>query len=434
MIKSIIKIFCKYLVLSNLNIINYFIIKFFFKKTKSKINKDTIILLALNPFRFRNDLETIEKEKNILIYRFSFPLQCFLFSCFYSNIYTDIGKNKDPFIMKEQQKYQKYLNRFLAKLFSIKKIQAVIGAGVYRQDYDIEIVSKNLGVPVLICTREGNLNSVETKNSFKKKCIEYAPFHGTVMLVHNDIQRDIAIKTGYVKEENIYKAGIIRMDSWIKTIKNHIKNSSLDKKSVILFSFGPGTGHSLSSPPHWPKNQRKYMPNFCKEVHRTVIKYAKENPDINVIIKCKWKGDWKKNLLMLLSINEEYVKSIRNLTFSYDDDAHNLILKSNVVIGFASTTLAEALIAGKPVILPYFSEISEKKFENIVCYKEFFDCFKISKNISELYSSIDFYCKNSFDKSKNLHRKKELFNKYLSFTDVSSLDRHYEIIKSHVKC
>ena len=75
---------------------------------------------------------------------------------------------------------------------------------------------------------------------------------------------------------------------------------------------------------------------------------------MEVVIKPKWGGRWLKQIDEILSKHDIYKGNLSNLTVDYKVDAQELISSSDVVIGFASTTLLEAAVAGKWVIVPNF--------------------------------------------------------------------------------
>jgi len=53
------------------------------------------------------------------------------------------------------------------------------------------------------------------------------------------------------------------------------------------------------------------------------------------------------------------VRQLPNLIMDPNLDAQKLILESSVVCGINSTTILEAALAGKPVIVPYFKQLRQ---------------------------------------------------------------------------
>ena len=87
----------------------------------------------------------------------------------------------------------------------------------------------------------------------------------------------------------------------------------------------------------------------------SVMEFARKHKDIKVIIKTKMAQhylQYPKNIL-----NEHYKEGIDNLVITNASNSSELIQNSTAVIGFNSTTLIEAIIAGKKIISPYFGDI-----------------------------------------------------------------------------
>ena len=432
------KNFLKYAVRQIIRNINpsyyfYFIYFVLFKKNK-KINKNKIVILALNPFRFRDDLEIIEKKNiDFFIYRMLFSFQCFLFTCFYTDPKSEIHEGIDKEVKREQIRYQDFLRKFLPLLVNALKIKVVIGPGLfYRQDYDMAKIFKEIQIPVLIFHREGNLGSVAYKESFASRCKLYSNFHGTAIMVHNKIQNDIIVNSKYMDKKNVHIIGVLRMDKWIKA-NRFIQNKKVLHKRITLFSFGPGAVILTSKPPQWPLDQNNYMPVLAKEVHKTVINFAIQNPKIEVIIKCKWLGTWKESLLKLINFKESDLNNIPNLLITAEKDAQKLISMSDVVIGFGSTTLLEASIANKAVIIPHFAEITKESFINNVYYKDNFSCFDIANSSDELFKMISKYTTDyiSFDHLRL--KRKNMFEDYVSPLDATAVKNSHKYIMSYAK-
>jgi len=431
--KNFIKILARFII-RNVKPSYYFnFIYFLLVKKNKKFNSDGIVLLALNPFRFRNDLEILESEyKDILIYRMVFSFQCFLFTCFYRNPKSDIHRNINKELKIEQQSYRNFLRQFLPLVVKVFKINIVIGPGLfYRQDYDIATIFKEIGVPVLIFHREGNLATEAFKEDFARRCKLYSSFHGTAMMIHNQVQKNIIYETNYMNN-NVHIIGVLRMDEWVKN--THIlHNKNMLHKRVTLFSFGPGAGFMNAKPPQWPLDPENFMPTLCIEVHKTVINFAINNPKVEVVIKCKWGGSWRKSLLQLVGEKSDEIENIPNLIITADRDAQELISTSDVIIGFGSTTLLEGAVAGKAVIVPHFEEITKKIFAKNIYYKNNFDCFNIANSPRNLYDMIFRYTSNYIPQDHLIEKRHKLFENYISPLDGSARDNAYKYIVKYAE-
>lgn len=382
---------------------------------------DGSVLLALNPARFRGDLEILAEEEGLTIHLMPFAWQSFFFTCFYKENDNCILDREEPRISKAQAAYRSFLRKFLLRFFDELGVDAVICAAIhYRQDYDIFSVSNELGVPAIALQREGNLGSPATQRQFEDRCKAFGRFHGTKLLVHNAIQQGIAIDTGYVSPEQIAVGGDIRMDRFVRDVRAGVFEGRAGRGCVTFFSFGPGTGNIQAFPPHWPDNPENYLLDFCRETHCAVARFARNNPSIDVVIKAKWGGGWVGNVEALLESQGLRLAEIPNLSITGEGDAQQMIAQSDAVIAFGSTTLLEATLIGRPTILPYFHEAATEQMADFVFYRDDFDCFEVARSPQELEDLIEARLDLSCAKASTVNRQTKLFEKYVSFWDASA--------------
>ena len=391
-------------------------------------------LLALNPARFRGDLEILAQEKDVRVLAMSFDWQCFFYSCFYRDKESCIFDRDLPHIAVNQTLYRKFLHRFLPRFFDALGVDAVIGAAIhYRQDYDIAAVSHSMGIPTLILHREGNLGSRAVRQQFSDRCAISGRFHGTRLLVHNAVQRDILIESGYAVAEQVVVVGSLRMDGFVCRVRAGEFEVPRAKKRVVLFSFGPSTGNLEASPPHWPDNPNDYMLNFCRETHCSVARIARDNPDVEVVIKAKWGGRWVSNVVALLESCDLQHAEILNLTITEDGDAQQLMAESDVVVAFGSTTLLESALMGRATILPCFAEAASERMAESVFYHDDFNCFDIATSSSELEQIIMKRLSGFVATQALTERRIALFEKYVSSWDAKAVGIMYGELTSAIE-
>ncbi len=89
-----------------------------------------------------------------------------------------------------------------------------------------------------------------------------------------------------------------------------------------------------------------------------IIKLAKKFPDINFIIKCKVGQKIPKNL-------EYQFKKIKNIDLIKHGLGHELIEKSQIILGLNSAATIETLLAKKLLMVPFFG-IERKIVKNFL--------------------------------------------------------------------
>ena len=189
------------------------------------------------------------------------------------------------------------------------------------------------------------------------------PFRGRKIFVYNAIEHAIQIDAGIVPPERIEVCGMPRLDRihrW-RVMAAHAV-AAPGRPMVLFLSF-----HSKTGMPVIPRKRGAAegrlehlgdglddlsWRNLSAACHQTVVRLARENPGLEVVIKGK--GDLEK----WLGPAGASLESDRpdNLKFIVGGDPQELIARASVVCGFTTTALLEAIAAGKPVVVPRFAE------------------------------------------------------------------------------
>jgi hypothetical protein len=117
-----------------------------------------------------------------------------------------------------------------------------------------------------------------------------------------------------------------------------------------------------------------------------------------------------------------------NLTIEPWLDVHDAILRSNVVCGFQSTTLFEAGLARKPVVIPYFSEFSRTTDGAKYPFREFLDAFDVADNKKAFKELIRHRLADSNIDPIAQERRNHYFSTYVSDLDGQSLLKTEKLI------
>lgn len=387
------------------------------------------VVLAVNPARFRGDLEVLAYEQGFRIRVMSLPWQSFLYTCFYQEKDGCLVDRDVPRIAAAQAAYRVYLRKFLPRLYRALGVQAVIGAALhYRQDYDIVAVSHEIGIPAVILHREGNLGSDAVRHQFVERYKMLGQFHGTKLSVHNAIQKNLLIETGFATADQVIVGGNVRMDKFVHAVRSGQYEGRNGRGQngggrVTMFSFGPGTGNYQAKPPNWPLQPEKYLLELCRDAHCTVARFAWNHPEIDVVIKAKWGGGWISNVEKLLDAEGLHPRGISNLSVVGDGNAQEMMAQSDVVIAFGSTTLLESAAMGRATIMPYFHEAATDRMAEFVFYREGFDCFDLARSPEEMERMIESRLSGFTPSPKLTSRRIELFEKYVSYWDASATEK-----------
>ena len=402
---------------------------FYFLKTKKIFknnSKKKINVLALNHNRFIDVLKVIDQNSDFQILALPFSWQ----SRFLLFFYNDADRNHIGLksMNKEvQSKFYSFLKKFLNKYYKLAKIDLVIGAAIhYKQDVDWGHVSKLIGVPYIVLHKENLYASEDHLKYIAKRLKERQQFQGSHVIVHNEIVKKTWMENKFIGNDNISVCG--------KLIKNSkttlVANSFFD---IVFFSFGPGTGITkVINPNVFPERRQLGYHNLCRITHLEIINFAIKNPDKKVIIKPKWGGNWLNYIYNLAHKENIDLKRIENLVISEKFDSFDLIENSSVVIAFNSTTILEAALKNKVVIIPCFAEAEKRNLKDTVYFRKYFNLFEIAESSKDLYKKISIGYKNPAKHKEFLQKRIWLYEHYVSPIKGNQIEKCIEILKKQI--
>ena len=347
-------------------------------------------LLALTSKRFLGDLEVLAGSGEFRVLKVPYSWKGRLLTLFYP---ADLSREQyfnpdaNARVARARESYRAFLRAFLPRLYRRLGVDCVIGPAVhYVEDLDWGRVSEEIGVPYVVLHRENLAASSARVKFYTDRCRKLGKFQGSHIITHNEIIREIFVRSGYVAPDNITSLGCLRMDEFVRKVRAH-KGGSNSRKKVVFFSFLPGTSLSgLAS--LWPSDRNVGLVNFFEHTHAAFGELARDHPEVDFVIKPKWSGRWVDEVEKVLRSNGIAPERCRNLSILPRGNVHELILESDVVCGYGSTTLLEAGITGKPVIVPHFEETLSPEYRDYILFQEHFHLFDIAGSPAELKSLI----------------------------------------------
>ena len=401
------------------------------KPSNGKCDSDAPTILALSPFRFRGDLEALADSRKFRVFKVADQWQKKMASLFYPKGFKLDFKyyesNPDIQIKKIQQRTRKFFRKFLKKLYLKFNIDCVIGASVwYPQDYEWGYVSNMINTPYVVLHRE---NLITGEGHYEQRVLllkKYRSFIGNHIIVHNERSKKAFIESGYVKPENVNALGCVRMDEFINDINNHSSDLFEHKQSskkVTFFSFQRGVGlRGVTGV--WPKSHNEGYSKLFAKTHLAFAQLALDNPDIQFVIKAKWGGGWLLEIENILLESGIDYKNVTNLVVTDDGTAQDLIFESDVIVCFGSTTLLEAGIANKAIVIPYFEEALDIKHSRFIHFKKEFPLFDVANNVEEFKSLIINRLSDNKIEANIMDKRYEAFEEHISFMDSSATEKY----------
>ncbi len=417
--------------------------------------KPTILVLISSKFR-GDEIEMLSGRFRVL--KMPFEWQALILQIFWpSKIDYDWGKyfsaednvnsidDNDRSMFKSQKDLRVFLKSFLSSLFKQLSIDCVLGAAFYyRQDYDWGLVSEELGVPYIIIQSDRITGASDMDYVINKKIKRCHKFVGSHIIVQDNLSKEALIKAGYIRPDKVSFLGLPRMDGFVKKVKQSNKsyfNRKIDNRrpKVTLFSFIPVCGgiklkYGLRG--NFQEQREVGYQKLFENVHVAITRLAEQNREIEFVIKTKWKGTWLDNIENMCKRSGYDVNNINNLTITDSIDTHQLIFDSDVICAFSSTTLLEAGIAGKPVIVPLFDEALKPEYQKSLSFYECYQLFDCAGSMSEFENLILKRINDPGQKvaKEFMEKKYEMFEKYISSMEGNSSDKYIELVSHIIEC
>lgn len=404
----------------------------FFSNVLNIIKNNQENILFLSAFRRESELEKNLLKLNYGIFFLDYPFQKKVSGIFFGN-HKEIYFNFIPKIKIMHLRiffYKIFLKKFITFIKKKYNISKIFNFAIhYKSEFLFDQIAVTNDVKFITFHRECLYCSEAITKSITVNLKKILPFNGTKIIVHNKIVKDIFIKSKFCSGDKIEVIGPLRIDK----ISQHNKNLSkkrkgFKKKTVLFYIFG--TGCLLNTKSSYFKEMStdpKYgWYNLVENTFRIILENAEKFPKHEFIFKAKFASPELISLFKRMINN----RNLKNVKFFTEDKNYFLLKKSDLVISFGSTTILEALMMNKSVLIPFFDEVKDSKYKKHIPFRELIKtnigCSEkkiFNQNIRKFLNE-----NKKFYLDKN--QKKSLLFKYLSVSNELNSDKVSKIIRS----
>jgi len=400
-------------------------------------------ILALNSIRYGQDLKLINGQGEFMVKTLDPAIQSWINALFIGGLTGEkvrkMGaraflKSSDPENRRVVLKQELYLESLISRICRRCGIEAIVTCTFYyAQDQVWMSAAENAGIPFVVlhkeCMKDAAIIPEMTKQYATGEI--YFRFKGTRIAVYNDNEKKCQVDSGIVSGDKVVVTGCPRTDA---LFKRRIRGDFPEpEKCVTFFSFrhligglrGPELKTGFSS------DGNSGAARLFAESHAAFAKTAMLHPDWEFVIKPKWLKNWgpfiEKTILEELGIN---LADIPNLRVDVSEPAQSLIDRSKVVVGLNSTTVIEARVAGRDVIVPVFEEAEGRHWDRIYFRKYFDTDFLVArsgKHQQELIEKAMFSTKPILD-----NKDDRLYREFFGYTDGKCTDRVVALLKEEI--
>jgi hypothetical protein len=398
------------------------------QSTKDPPRPDAPTILALSPNKFRRDLQILADTGQFRVHALDGNFQMRIVSQFRSapGSYREYcAADPDPHQRRSRQRASKIWLRILPNLISRFRIKAVIGAAAhYHQDWDIGTAAERLGIPYIVLHRENSFVAAPATKQEVMKRMKYShPFTGRLIIMHNSMARQCLIDSGYVKPDAIVSIGCLRMDEWVRWCEG----TSQLGTDAVFFSFAYSSG--MIGRNNYSTDGKLGFVRLFKQAHIAFAELARDNPTSNFTVKIKYGLSDHDAVLAALASAGIDPQLIPNYRITQTEEAQDLIRGAAVVVGFQSTTILEAALAARLVVIPAFAEAARADHKPYLRFGDAYDLFKVAESPEKLKTLVLDRLMAPRLETERLKERRALFEKYVSSLSADTVDSYVQVLR-----
>lgn len=262
---------------------------------------------------------------------------------------TESNYHAADFCKAGKLEYRDYLRKMMPWLLRYLKFDAAISGNIgYVVQQEFAVVCEEFNVPFIVLHKEavvvpavyGNFLAIYRHHHFK----------GSKALFYNRqcMQGLLDLNIPGLTQDKVELTGIPRLDRYFHANAN----PAIDDNLIVMFSFIPRFScRFLTS----DEKLLEAIDRRGQEFFAAVMRYAAKHPEKRLIIKTKMAAQYPEYPKRIMS--SLFPEGLPNVQIVNSGDPSELIGRASVVIGFNSTTLIEAILAGKKIVSPDFSDI-----------------------------------------------------------------------------
>ena len=332
----------------------------------------------------------------------------------------EVNYHTHDFCKQKKQNYYIFIKKLFPLLQKLVGFDAVLSCSIsYTDQQEIERVCAEQEIPYIILQKEAITAPAAYKNFLN--VYKTQKFIGSKILFYNKQCQEgfLSLNIPGVTQEKTKLVGIPRFDYFFSKKQNNTQNS----KQIVLFSFVPRVTLRFLN---IDEGVMQKIENRNAVFITWIMDFALQQEDFKIIIKTKFDDQFLQYPKDILKNN--FKKNIKNFVITNCDDPSLLIQNSMSVIGFNSTTLVEAPVAGKLIISPYFGDlIFDKSWSFFEEHPQLVNYVKTARDLEEYIFNADKYL--SYDQET----KNDFLKKYISTSNGGASIRAEEAIIEIIK-
>jgi hypothetical protein len=262
---------------------------------------------------------------------------------------------------------RRFWQAVLRRLVKFHRIDGIItGNFSYHAEQELAGAATELGVPFVALQKECRKTPRLADFYEDVYRTRKGAFRGSNVLSYNQIEADIQTAAGVTPAGIIEITGMPRMDAVHqrrRLVAGNWSDRTTGRRPTILF-FSVFEKYGLPFIRRFVDGKRYDEPmpaeleslnwsSLISTLHHSMIDLARAHPEVDVVIKTKGDPVAAETLRQMFG---EVLQLPANMRLVSGGDPLDLIFACDVVCGFNTTALVEAIAADVPVVVPHFAE------------------------------------------------------------------------------
>ena len=173
--------------------------------------------------------------------------------------------------------------------------------------------------------------------------------------------------------------------------------------------------------------------DLFRETHIAFAELARANPGFRFIVKTKYGQSDQNAILRVLTSAGIDPGAIPNYRITVTDDAHDLIRQAAVVISFQSTTMLEAALAARPVVVPLFAEAAREDHRPYLRFGDAYHLFQTAESAHKMKVLVQSGLQTPRLAEEGLIEKRKLFEVYVSKLSADTASRYVAVLTERAR-
>lgn len=324
-------------------------------------------ILTLQKGGFNQDIESaLASRPEVRL--FSAPRTDFqaFFSAFVPDTVRDYSYiGHPPEVEAAKLRYRDFLNRLWTELEQrgVRFDAVVSGNHVYYAERELAAMLEERGTPFVVAHKEGLKTSAHIDFYINQYRTGVGRFNGRRMLVYNETEKDIQLRSGIVTPDRIEIVGMARLDRCHAWRLANTGVTPRPARRMIFFWFDSTTGIHQLQVLMSATGRQEGWPELWRLVMAQLGPLAERHPQMELLIKAKGMAKGNAEIRRKLS---GFGPLPPNIEIIVGGDPFEQILTSDFAVGLHSTALFEAMAAGKPVLVPRFAEAAKPEMREFL--------------------------------------------------------------------